>query len=64
MLRVFYLSSSVLFLSLDVTTPRDAYSGNYREPAALLTLSECFAKGGFEPMSIGSLGKSLTTELS
>ena len=49
-------------LSLDVTTPRDAYTWNYRELAALLTLSESSFESGFETLIIGSMRKNLTTE--
>ena len=47
-----------------MTTPRDSYALNYTKLAILLTLSESLAEGGFEPLTIGSLCKNLTTELS
>ena len=37
-----------------MTTSRDSYAWNYREPAILFTLSESFAEGRFEPLTIGS----------
>ena len=58
------LSSSVQVLLLDVTTPRDSYAWNYRELATLLTLSESSAEDAFEPLSMGSMRKNLTNELS
>ena len=63
-LRSFRLSSSVQVLPFDVTTPRDSYAWNYRELATVLILSESLAKGGFESMTIGSMRKNLTIELS
>ena len=60
----FCLSSSVQVLPLDVTTPRDSYTWNYRELATLLVLSESSAEGGLEPLTIGSMRKNLTTEVS
>ena len=62
--RSFLLSSSVQVLPLDVTTPRDSHAWNYRELATLLTLSESLAEVGLEPLTIGSVCKNLTTELS
>ena len=41
-----YLSSSVLVLPLDVTSPRDSYAWNYRELATLLTLNESLVMPG------------------
>ena len=57
------LSSSVQALSLDVTTPPDSYSWNYRELAILPTSSESLAEGGFQPLTIRSMRNNLTTEL-
>ena len=56
------LSSSVQVLPLDVTTPRDSYTRNYRKLATFLTLSESLAAGGFEPLKIGSIRKNPTIE--
>ena len=36
----------------------------YRELATLLTLSESLAEGGFETLTIGSMRKNVTIELS
>ena len=58
------LSSSVQVIPLDVTTPGDSYAWNYRELVNLPTLSESFAKGRFEPLTMGSMRKNLTTQLS
>ena len=44
------LSSSVLVLPLDVTTPRDSYAWNYRELATLLTLGESLVMSGAPTM--------------
>ena len=64
-LRSFFcISSSVQVLPLGVTTPRDSYTWNYRELATLLTLSESLAEAGFEPLTMGSMRKNLTIELS
>ena len=51
-------------LPLDVTTPRDSYAWNYRALATLFTLRESLAEGGFESLTIGSILKNPTTELS
>ena len=48
-------------LPLDVSTPRDFYVWNYRDLGTLLTLSESSAECGFEPLTIGSVRKNLTT---
>ena len=40
------LSSSVLVLPLDVTTPRDSSTWNYRELATLSTLGESLIMSG------------------
>ena len=45
-LRSLCLSSSVLVLPLDVTTPRDSYAWNYRELATLFTLGESLVMPG------------------
>ena len=47
-----------------MTTPRDSYAWNYRELTTLLTLSESLAEVGLEPVTIGSMRKNLTIELS
>ena len=60
--EAFCLSSSVHVLPLDVTTPRDSYAWNCRELATLLALSESLAEVGFEPLTIRSMRKNLTTE--
>ena len=62
-LTLTYLPSSVQTLPLDVTTPRDSYAWNYGELATLLILSEILAESGFEPSTLGSMRKNLTTEL-
>ena len=62
--EAFCSSSSIRVLSLNVTTPRDSYAWNYRELATLLILSESLAKVGREPLTMGSMRKNLTTELS
>ena len=51
-------------LPLDVTTPRDPYSWNYREVADFLNLSVSLAEDGFEPLTTRSMRENLTTELS
>ena len=63
-LRSFCLSSSVQAFPLDVTTSRDFYAWNYRELATLLTLSASLAEVGLEPLTIGSMRKNLTIEIS
>ena len=63
-LRSFLLIEQCPGPSLDVTTPRDSYTWNYREAATALTLSESFTEAGFEPLMIGSMRNDLTTELS
>ena len=63
-LEAFYLSNSVQILLLDVIRPGDSYAWHYRELATLLTPSDSLAEGGFEPLTIKSMRKSLTTELS
>ena len=45
-------------------TPRDPYTWNCRELATLLTLSESLAEVGLKPLTIGSMRKNLTIELS
>ena len=50
-------------LPLDVPTPRDSYAWNYRDLATLLTLSESLAEVGFEPLTLESMRKNLTTGL-
>ena len=45
-------------------TLKDKFRRNHRELATLPTLSEILAEGGVEPLTIGSVGKNLTTELS
>ena len=62
--RSFCLSTSVQVLPLGVTKPRDSCTWNDSELAILLTLSESLAEGGFEPLTIRSMRKNLTTELS
>ena len=47
-----------------MTTPSDSYAWNYRELTTLLTLSESLAEVGLEPLTIGSIRKSLTIEIS
>ena len=49
--KLFWLSSSVQVLPLDVTTPRDSDAWDYREV-------------GLEPLTIGSMRKNLNIELS
>ena len=61
---IFCLSSSVQVLPLDVTTTRDSYAWDYRELAFLFTLSESLAENGFEPLTMGSMGKNLAMKLS
>ena len=51
-------------LLLDVTTPRYSDVWNYRELATLLILSESLAEAGPEPLTIGSMRKNRTIELS
>ena len=63
-LEAFCLSSSVQVLPLGVTIPRDSYAWKYREMVTVLTLSESLAEVGFEPLTIGSMRKSLAVELS
>ena len=62
--EAFCLSSSVQVLTLYVTTPRDSYVWNYRVLVILLTLSESFAEGGLEPLTIWSMREKLATEVS
>ena len=62
--KLFCSTSSVQALPLDVTTPRNSYAWNYRKLATLLTLSESLAEVGLEPLTIGSMRKNLTIELS
>ena len=47
-----------------MTTPHDSYAWNYREPVTLLTLGESLAEVGLELLTIGSMRKDLTVELS
>ena len=61
--EAFCLSRSVQVLPLNMTTPRDSYPWNYRELVTVLTLSECLAKGGFGPLTLGSMTKAPITEL-
>ena len=49
---------------LDGTTHRDSYAWNYRELVTLLTLSESLAEVGLELLTIRSMRKNLTIELS
>ena len=56
----FCLLSSVQVLPLDMTTPHDSYTWNYRELVTLLTLSESLTEGGFVPLTIRSMRKNLT----
>ena len=52
------LSSSAQVIPLNVTTPCVSY---YREPTSLLTLGKILGAGGFKPLTIGSVGKLLST---
>ena len=63
-LEAFCLSSSVQVLPPRVTTPRDSYVLDCREMATLLALSESLAEDGFEPLTIRSMRKKLTIEIS
>ena len=63
-LRSFLLIEQRPGPSFDVTTPRDFYAWNYRELVTLLTLSEGSAEVGLEPLTVGSMRKNLTIELS
>ena len=47
-----------------MTIPRDSYVWNYREQATLLSVSESLAEVGLEPLTVGSMRKNLTIELS
>ena len=47
-----------------MTTPCYAFADGITELMTLSTLSESLAEGGFEPLTIGSMLKNLTTELS
>ena len=47
-----------------MTTPRDSHAYNYRELVTLLTLSESLAEEGLEPLTIGSMRKDHTIDLS
>ena len=53
--KLFFLSSSVQVHPFDVTTPRDSYAWNYREPMTLLALSESLVESGLEPVTMESI---------
>ena len=48
---------------LDVAKPRDSIAWNYRELTTLLNLCENLAEVGFNPLTMRSTNKNLTTEL-
>ena len=60
----FHLSRSFQVLTLDEAIPHDSYAWTSRELPALHSINGSFADGGFEPLTIGSMGKHLTTEIS
>ena len=57
------LSSGTPVLSDQVTTLRDSYVWQYMEVVTLFALSGSLAEGGFEPLTIRSVGRCLITEL-
>ena len=63
-LEAFCLPCSFQVLPLNVATTCDSYAWSYRELLTVLTWSEILVERGFEPLTIVSMLKNPTTELS